>query len=172
MTTASPRNFDYLKSLGADAVFDYNSPTCAADIKAFTGNALKLAWDCSGDGAEICAGALSDTEPSRYATIVPVEAEAVAAVNPKVEGPIWHLAYDVFDSPYVWLDGSTVPAKPEEFEYAARFVSIVPELLANGTIKPIRTIVNQGGSGLEGVLKGLDELRAGKVSGAKLVYTL
>ncbi|KAI0385903.1 alcohol dehydrogenase [Hypomontagnella monticulosa] len=172
VATASPRNFEYLKSLGADAVFDYNSPTCAADIKAFTNNALKLAWDCSGDGGEICAAALSDAETSRYATIVPVEREVVAAINPKVEGPIFHLAYDVFNSPYVWLDGSTVPAKPDEYEFAAKFVALVPGLLANGTVKPIRTALNQGGSGLEGVLKGLEDLKAGKVSGTKLVYTL
>lgn len=34
ITTASPRNFDYVRSLGASQVFDYNSPTVAADIVA------------------------------------------------------------------------------------------------------------------------------------------
>jgi NADPH:quinone reductase-like Zn-dependent oxidoreductase len=32
ITTASPRNFDYARSLGASHVFDYHSPTCVADI--------------------------------------------------------------------------------------------------------------------------------------------
>ncbi|KAL4861987.1 hypothetical protein BDV12DRAFT_203465 [Aspergillus spectabilis] len=38
IATASPHNFVYLKSLGADVVFDYRSPTVAADIRAFTNN--------------------------------------------------------------------------------------------------------------------------------------
>ncbi len=34
VTTASPKNFDYVKSLGATHVYDYNSPTAVADIIA------------------------------------------------------------------------------------------------------------------------------------------
>jgi NADPH:quinone reductase-like Zn-dependent oxidoreductase len=34
VSTASPRNFDYLRSLGASQVFDYNSKTVVADIVA------------------------------------------------------------------------------------------------------------------------------------------
>ncbi|KAG8157096.1 hypothetical protein KVR01_013086 [Diaporthe batatas] len=46
ITTCSPRNFDLVRSYGADAVFDYNSPTCGADIRAHTANALDYALDC------------------------------------------------------------------------------------------------------------------------------
>lgn len=46
ITTCSPRNFDLVRSYGADACFDYNSPTCGADIRAFTNNALDYALDC------------------------------------------------------------------------------------------------------------------------------
>ena len=34
ITTASPRNFDYVKALGASQVFDYNSPSVVPDIIA------------------------------------------------------------------------------------------------------------------------------------------
>ena len=41
ITTASPRNFDYVKSLGASQVFDYRSPSVVADIiTAFRGRTL------------------------------------------------------------------------------------------------------------------------------------
>lgn len=33
-------------------------------------------------------------------------------------------------------------------------------------------VVNKNGSGLEGVLKGLEEMESGNVSGEKLVYTI
>jgi len=32
ITTCSPGNFDYVKSIGADKVFDYNSPSATDDI--------------------------------------------------------------------------------------------------------------------------------------------
>ncbi|KAI2473615.1 putative alcohol dehydrogenase [Annulohypoxylon bovei var. microspora] len=171
ITTASPHNFELLKSLGADAVFDYRSPTASAEIKALTKNKLTLAWDCTGSGGELVAHALSDTEPSTYATIMAVDKELVQGINSKIDGPHFHIGYDVFGIPYQWFDG-IAPAKQDEYEHAVRFMETARELLQKGTIKPIRTIVNQGGSGLEGVLKGLEELKEGKISAGKFVYTL
>lgn len=41
ITTASPRNFEYVRSLGASQVFDYNSPSVVPDIiAAFEGRTL------------------------------------------------------------------------------------------------------------------------------------
>jgi NADPH-dependent curcumin reductase CurA len=51
VATASPRNFEYLKRLGASAAFDYNSRTVVADIiAAVRGKALAGAY-AIGDGA-------------------------------------------------------------------------------------------------------------------------
>jgi NADPH:quinone reductase-like Zn-dependent oxidoreductase len=171
VATASPHNFEYLKSLGADAVFDYKSPTCAADIKKYTGNKLRYAWDCTESGIETCAAAMSDEEPGVYGAINAVKGETLKATNPKVEGPRITLAYDTFGEPYNWL-GTDRPAMPDELEFAAKFANLSEELLAKKVVKPIRLAVNSTGSGLEGILAGLDQLRAGKVSGMKLVYTL
>ncbi|KAI1775641.1 alcohol dehydrogenase [Hypoxylon cercidicola] len=171
ITTASPRNFELVKSLGADAVFDYKSPTCAADIRALTGNRLTLAWACAADGEELIAGALSDEVPSKYVSIVGVNKDRVRELNPQIEDPRSHIAYDVFGGNYLWPSGLMVP-EPGVAGYVARFLELSPGLLESGAVKPIRTIVNRGGSGLEGVLEGLDELRANGVSAAKLVYTL
>lgn len=171
IATASSHNFDYVKSLGADAVFDYKSPTCAADIKKFTNNRLRYAWDCTGKGAGICAAALSDTEPGVYSSIMPGDDELLKKTNPNVEGPYLTLAYDAFGEPYYW-EGKPVPVKPDEFEFAVGFVPLAEDLYASGKVRPVKISVNSTGEGLEGVLKGLDELRAERVSGTKLVYTL
>ena len=45
VTTASPRNFALVQSLGADAVFDYRDPEVVNKIKAATGNSIKSALD-------------------------------------------------------------------------------------------------------------------------------
>ncbi|KAL2825785.1 GroES-like protein [Aspergillus cavernicola] len=168
IVTASPHNFDYLKSLGAEEVFDYKSPTVGADIRKYTNNTLKLAWDCTGFGGAIVAGALS-SDGGKYASIMPVK-DDVLAVNPNVDGPHATLAYSVFGERYVKIQET--PPIPEEFEFGKKFTLIATELLEQGKLKAPRTIVNRGGDGFEGILKGLDELRADKVSGAKLIYTL
>lgn len=45
MTTASPRNFDLVKSLGADAVFDYHDDDVVTKIKEATGDSVAYAVD-------------------------------------------------------------------------------------------------------------------------------
>ena len=45
------------------------------------------------------------------------------------------------------------------------FTALCQRLLEEGVVVPIEPVVNRGGSGLGGVLVGLDELRAGRVSG-------
>jgi NADPH:quinone reductase-like Zn-dependent oxidoreductase len=52
ITTASAKNFAYVKSLGAAEVFDYNSPTVIDDlVAALKGKALVGGVDCIGPGA-------------------------------------------------------------------------------------------------------------------------
>ena len=46
ITTSSPKNFDLVKSLGADLVFSYSDPETPEKIKEVTGGKLKHAVDC------------------------------------------------------------------------------------------------------------------------------
>lgn len=172
-TTCSPSNFDYVKSLGAAGVFDYRSPTVVDEIKAWSADpdALTLAWDCvSGGGStEICAAALSRTRPGRYWGLLAIDEKVVKGVNDKVESG-YRLAYTMFGEPFE--KRVKVPAIPADYEFGKMFWEVARGLLVEGKIKPARADVNRGGKGLEGVLVGLDELKQGKVSGVKLVYTL
>lgn len=174
LATASPHNFDYLKSLGAEAVFDYHTPAeeLAKEIKAQTGNNLTLAWDCSPtpESTRVSALALSDSQPGVYGALLPVKDEDLKAVNPKVSGG-FTMGYTVFGEAFN-RGGREYPAKPQDKEFGKAFWDLSGDLLARGKFKVARTSVNQGGAGLEGVLKGLDDLREGRVSGTKLVYTL
>ncbi|KAI0203926.1 GroES-like protein [Astrocystis sublimbata] len=174
IATASPHNFELLKQFGADHVFDYKSPTAAADIRALTENKLKYAWDCTGFGAAISAAALSDNEDGgkpKYATIIPVERKVFDEINPVVDGPHFTLGYDAFGEEYDRF-GTLYKPDLEEVRFASEFWDISRDLLASGKLTPLKPEVNRLGSGLEGIIHGLDELRNDRVSGTKLVYTL
>lgn len=171
IATASPHNFDYLRSLGADMVFDYKSETCPEDIKEYTENKLRYTMDCTSTGTETCAFAMSDNQPGFYGVINPADEDLLEAVNPNVTGPLETLAYDAPGETYVW-DGKDVTPDQSELEFATRFATLTEGLLADGKIKPIKLVVNKTGEGLKGALAGLDELRNGLLSAVKLVYTL
>lgn len=177
ITTCSPRNFDYVRSLGADAVIDYtqfSSPDAfGARVREELGGAddLTLAWDCVGseDSARLCVSAMSREKGGQYRSLLGVDDKVVKAVNPKVQGGVT-LAYFIFGEEFKkW---GPFPAKPEDFEFGKMFWEMTRGLLAEGKIKAARQDVNRGGKGLEGVLKGLQEMREERVSGVKLVYTL
>lgn len=177
VTTASSHHHDYVRSLGADAVFDYKSPTCAEDIKAWAegkGQKLRKAWDCISldSSAEICAKALADDdEGGTWAGLLPVEKDKLLSWNKNIKGPLVTLGYDAFGEEYTF-GPHTREVKSGELEHAREFWELARDLLEDGKLKTTRPTVNRGGEGVEGVLKGLEELRKGRVSGEKLVYTL
>ncbi|KAJ9661777.1 hypothetical protein H2198_001742 [Neophaeococcomyces mojaviensis] len=60
ITTCSPRNFEYCKSLGASQCFDYKSKTVVRDIvAAFANKTCVGALSIGGGAAEACIGVLS-----------------------------------------------------------------------------------------------------------------
>ncbi|GAA5872928.1 hypothetical protein JCM1840_005890 [Sporobolomyces johnsonii] len=156
IATASPANFGYAKSLGADAVFDYKDDEVVEKlVKAFEGHQLVGAFDAvSMNGTtEKVAQVLSKVEGANklVATVLPppeklaagvtakgVFAVTVATVHPEVGSAVYH--------------------------------KFVPAALANGSLKtkPDPLVV---GNGLEQVQHGLDVLRKG-VSAQKVVVTL
>lgn len=66
ITTCSPRNFTYVKKLGASEAFDYNSPTVVRDIiAAFKGKESAGAMSIGGGAAEKCLDILANTKGSK-----------------------------------------------------------------------------------------------------------
>lgn len=166
LTTASPRNFGLLRSIGADDVFDYHSATCGADIRAATDSKLKLAWDCIGgeQALQICNDALSE-EGGQISRFSPAGAMREGVKTGST------LAYIGIGEAFTKF-GREFPADMQEMERLSRFWELTREILAAGLLKAVGGIVNRGGEGLEGIQHGLGELKAGKVSGGKLVYSM
>ncbi len=84
ITTASPRNFDYVKSLGATQVFDYNSATVVPDIiAAFDGRTLAGAIAFGDTGAASCVRIVGKCKGKRFVAIAspPVTFDTLADGN-------------------------------------------------------------------------------------------
>lgn len=62
------------------------------------------------------------------------------------------------------------PAVPEDFEFTKMFMDITEGLLREGKLKTHPETV--GKEGLEGALKGMQDMKAEKVSGTKLVFNV
>ena len=150
LTTASPRNFDFLKSLGADEVFDYNNPACAEKIRDYTKNDLHHVLDCISlpATAAICAAALSSNSSpqNHYSALLPVEKFPREDVDARST-----IMYTIFNEPYTkW--GKHTPAIPEEYEFAKKFWALTNDLFAAGKLKTHATDVRSGG--LEAIENG------------------
>ena len=171
ITTCSPKNFPYVASLGADAYFDYHEPDVVDSIRAYTGGRLQLAWDCisTSASARLCAATLADDGPVVYRGLAELGDSVLKSVNPGVDNG-YTSSYTVFGEGFqkaVWTEG-----RLEDFEFAKKFFETCERLLQQGIVKPIRPTINLGGKGLVGAMKGLEHLKAGRVSATKLVYTM
>lgn len=162
ITTCSPHNFDLVRSLGADAVFNHRDPECGKKIREYTNNRLAMAWDTISlpASAEVCASALTTSPDARYSCLLQVEFP-----RPDIK-PTVTLAYTAFNEEFR-LVNRVIPIVPGDFEFAKEFIEICKELLAAGKVKVHSPRVNKG---LKGVLGGLQLLKNGKVSGKKLVF--
>lgn len=105
-----------------------------------------------------------------YAALLYLPSESITSINPNVT-PITTMAYTAIGEPLQYGERA-IPASAEDFAFAGQFWELARGLLADGKIRVHRPAVNKYGEGFEGVLKGLDALKEGKVSGEKLVFTL
>ncbi|OAL21982.1 hypothetical protein AYO22_07579 [Fonsecaea multimorphosa] len=168
ITTCSPRNFSYVQSLGAAHAFDYNDAASPSKIRDLTSNTLRLAWDTISEkgSPQFCADSLSTESGGgggggKYGSILDAKCPRDDVESTRT------LMYTIFGEPFSF--GKTqIPAVPEDFEYTKKFLAMVEGLLKDGKLRPHKEKVGKGG--LEGVIKGMEDQKNGKVSGEKLVY--
>jgi len=168
ITTCSKHNFDLVKSLGADHVFDYSSSSCGADIRKLTNNKLYYAFDTisTKETAQICADALSK-DPNgatlRYGAILNVKSPREDVTSGYTLG--YTSLGEAFEK-----RGNKFDAKPDHYAFSSKFSELSQGLIEDKKIRAHRHEVREGG--LDGILAGLDDMKNGKISGVKVVYRI
>jgi NADPH:quinone reductase-like Zn-dependent oxidoreductase len=159
IATASSHNFDLLRKLGADHVFDYKDADVGAKIRKATDDKLKLVFDCiaEGNSSDITAAAISSTG-GHVATLLPVKDYPRDDVKTQ-----FTFAYTALGEKY----NDRFPASQTDYEFGAKFWKVAQDWINSGKIRTHPVEVRKG---LDGVPQGLQDLKDGKVSGVKLVY--
>ncbi|KAF7714213.1 PKS_ER domain-containing protein [Penicillium ucsense] len=170
IATCSPSNIDLVTRFGAEKAFDYHSPTCATDIRAYTGNQLAYAFDCISqvDTTTLCYAALGRAG-GRYVALDPPR-ETVTQTRAATVEPSWIMGLTLFGSK-IALDGEYYrDARPQDRVFGAAAFRAVEDLLHRGLIQPHPVKIMPGG--WEGVMRGVDIIRSQPPSGYKMVYTV
>jgi NADPH:quinone reductase-like Zn-dependent oxidoreductase len=168
ITTCSPKNFELVKSYGADAVFDYNSPTLVEDIKALTRNCLKYTLDPFGEikTLMVCHEAMGRTG-GRYTALESFQKGLIEKKTIKrdlVMGATIH-------GKGVQVEGEY--GKPPSEEERAKGIEVyqsVQRLVDARRLRvhPLRVL----NAGFEGIMEGLKMLDQKIIHGEKVVVKL
>ncbi|UPL00286.1 hypothetical protein LCI18_011220 [Fusarium solani-melongenae] len=155
VTTASPVNHEFVKSLGANAVFDYKSPTVVEDIaKALEETEFVGVYDAI--GVDSSFDAVSDIL-DRLDKSVPVASVLPSTKSTERFKPTYVIAFAIVQEPnqhvgeWIWK-------------------TFIPEALENGSFKA-KPDPSVSGHGLDDVQSAMDLQRKG-VSAKKIVVSL
>ena len=155
-----------MKGYGAEAAFDYHSPTCAADIKAYTRQSLSYVLDIITDAKSqaVCYAALCRGGGVYTALEAPGEAFNTRKRTVKVDFVVGLCAL----GGEVALPGEYYrPADPTSREHAGEFFDEMQTMVEEGKIRPHPHRMLS--PTWHGVLKGIEESEKGKISGERLV---
>ncbi|RVX68794.1 hypothetical protein B0A52_07680 [Exophiala mesophila] len=166
ITLCSPHNFEFVKSLGAAAAFNYNDEDCVEQVNRFIGHdrGIKYVFDTISTAATsaICARLIAPKGRWAYVQMgTNIPRDDVEKMYP--------LAYLAAGERVKKGTAVDFPASKTDFDYVSEFMPIAESWLQQGILKPHPSLV---GNGLEQVIEGMDLMRHGKVSGKKLVYKL
>ncbi|KAE9390166.1 GroES-like protein [Gymnopus androsaceus JB14] len=163
ITTCSPRNFDLVKSLGAELVFDYADSYTFKHILTATQGRLTMAVDCHCAGTSLMQVPKSFGESGgNLAALLPIKSHIPSVKTEFI------LAYSIFglaiEFPFI------VEAHQAHYENAIKYAALVTKLISTVPIQTIAMKVYP--KGLESVSEGFQYMQDGRVHAEKLTYQI
>ena len=170
ITTCSPKHFGLVESYGAEKAFDYNSPSCAEDIRSYTRNTLQYVVDIIAEvkTTRLCYAAIGRAG-GRYVGFELVPDELVQDMRKTVK-PDWVLGITMSGSEIAIGGGYGSKPNPELRVFGCEWFKRVEALIHQGKIRSHPICLQRGG--LAAVIAGVGRMQRREVSGEKLVYRL
>lgn len=169
VVSCSPKNNELVKSYGADFAYDYHMPDVGEQIRrAHSG--ITRALDCFSDRntLTVCTDVVDASLPGGAQVIL--LRDVPFAKKKKGSNTKFILSYTLFGKAFSLLRVIRFAAVPEDRAALVKFYDMLPSLIKDRGLKANPVDVRPGG--LQAVEKGLAEMKAGKVSGKKLVVNL
>lgn len=176
-TTSSPKNFDYLKKLGASQVFDYHSETVISQIIGAFKDKESAGAMAIGDGAaEACLDIVRAVQGKKFVSLISFpllkgEIQRLVFLRTLYHMLSWMISYRIkgaiygVKSKFAFASGITHNAVGK-----AIYVDFLPKALETGTFVPSPEPLCAG-QGLESIQAAF-ELHKKGVSARKIVVTL
>ncbi|KAK4055170.1 Zinc-binding oxidoreductase alcohol dehydrogenase [Microbotryomycetes sp. JL201] len=170
VATSSPKNFDLLKSFGAEATYSYADDDTPAKIAKDYPDLSTALDTISENGTTLKVAKSFASGKGHIVTLLPVRDEQLSALKPDIvaEGT---LVYSVLGDAYETPLPSPPPQKlAEDKKFIEDWSVKVSKWIADGKFKS-NPLWSQPG-GLDGVQDALDLLKQGKNSAQKLTLRL
>jgi NADPH:quinone reductase-like Zn-dependent oxidoreductase len=170
VTTCSPHNFKLVELYGAERAFDYHSPTCGEDIRAYTKNTLSYALDIITEARTIrqCYAAIG-RGGGRYCGFELLPEDLIATMRKSIKAD-WAMGLEMTGLEIALPGGYYRKENPELHVWFAELLKRHSIWLGAGLIKPHPITVNKGR--LPKVIEGIHAMSRKEISGKKMVYPL
>lgn len=173
IATGSPRNHDYLTSLGVKHAIDYKSATIVEDILQKAGKKLEIVIDIIAVTASLDIVSKVIAPGGKLALLIPIK-EGDNVTNPVDKEMILGIPDSVKSK---FQDSEIIPVATfsflsDDWIKENLMPKVFPQLLQAGLLKPNPIRLLHEGSFKDRVMTGLDLLRNNKVSGEKVVVEI
>jgi NADPH:quinone reductase-like Zn-dependent oxidoreductase len=167
IATCSPSRFEWVKSIGADDVYDYKGKDVGERIREKYGDDIQYSYDavCSNGSQEIVHTAMSSTKPAKMFVSLLTQAQTPKS-NVEI---IFSMAYSAIDKKkYYPATKSDVISPPGAFEATQEAIEEINQIFEKDP-NLIKHMPLQVYDGIDSLNEAIDLVRKNKHSGSKVV---
>jgi len=168
ISSSSEHNWPLLRKLGADEVLDYRDSDLVEKVKKLANGGVDAVYDCFTEGGALQKSVETLKPDGRATCILPYDPASLGKRAEQTEATmVYSMTSQAASDEATDFRGLKLKADPSSFQLFSEWTERFHELGKAGKLQFVRTV--DGGS-LEDVQAGLEKLKAGKLSGEKLVY--